>query len=107
MSDKGYAPPKTLKRKGHETLLQRHEEDVRELLSKGLKPKGIADSLCTMHKYPPRTITAKQVSDWIVYQKKNKRIKTPSVTGSGISADWQDSCKYFSIKHKCQTNVRR
>lgn len=76
---------------GKQTLLQRYEKELREGVEKGLKPKQIAETVCSTNLLPPNTITARQVSDWITYHKKNGTIRTPSVTGENIAADWDDS----------------
>jgi hypothetical protein len=48
-------------RTGKQTLLQQHEEDVREGLKKNLKPKQIAKLICIQNILPKDTITACQV----------------------------------------------
>lgn len=77
---------------GKDTLLGKHHKEVQELLERGLKPKAIADTICAQNSLPPRTITAKQVSDYIAYHKKNNSINVPKVTGSGVAASWGDDC---------------
>jgi hypothetical protein len=75
---------------GKQNLLQQHEEEVREGLKKNLRPKQIAEIICTKNLLPKATITAHQVTDWIAYHKRNKTIKTLPVTGPNVQADWNE-----------------
>jgi hypothetical protein len=59
-----------------------------------MRPKQIAEIICTKNLLPKDTVTARQVSNWIAYHKRNKTIKTPPVTGPNVQADWNDNCKY-------------
>jgi len=85
------------KKRGRKTLLQDHEAELIQMVAEGLRPKVIAETLCSRHSFPAKTITAKQVSDWISYRKSNKQIKTEPVTGPKIAADWEDSCVLYSV----------
>jgi hypothetical protein len=50
-----------------DTLVNKHKDDIIDLLNRGLHATTITDTICTMYHYPPNTITGKQVSDWIAY----------------------------------------
>jgi hypothetical protein len=69
---------------GKQTLLQQHEENVRERLKKNLKPKQIAKLICMKNLLLPKNTI---IADWIAYHKKNKIIKTPPVTGPDMQTD--------------------
>ena len=84
---------------GHHTLLQKHESTLVELIDHGLKPKEIAEMLCTANLLPTGSITPQQVSDWISYHKKNKRLNTPSVTSKTNKVEWADNCLFFCFSN--------
>ena len=84
------------KKGGKLTFLNTHEEEVIQMVEKKkLAPKQIADSLITKYSLNPDSVTPKQVSDFIRYRKKQGKIKTPSVTGPTIRAEYSDNC--FSL----------
>jgi len=81
------------KRAKRSSFVSDHKGEVQDLVQKGLHPFQIADTLVAQHNLPPKSVTAKQISDWIGKQKKKGKIKTKPVTEESVEANWNDSCE--------------
>src|SRR5687767_10983269 len=74
------------------SFLSDHKDEVEDMLSQNMRPHEIAKVLKAKHGLSETALSAKQVSDWISNRKKKSKIKTPTVKGNLINADWNDSC---------------
>lgn len=79
------------------TLVNQHADDIKNLLQEGHHSIAIADILRAKNRLPEGSITPKQVSDWITYQRKNGYLPTPAVSGDKMSASWSDNCMFLCI----------
>ncbi len=77
-----------------ETFLNQNQSEIWQLQSMGLKPKAIAQTLCTNHGLKKESVTPKQVSNWIQYKKRSGQHKTRPVSINNIRPDLSDSCMY-------------
>jgi hypothetical protein len=74
-----------------QTFLTTHADEVVSMHQKGMKPTAIATSLCLGQGLREGAVTGKQVSNWIYYHKKAKKIKTRSVCGKNGNLRADDS----------------
>jgi hypothetical protein len=73
-------------------LVNSHSDDIIDLINKGHGCSEIASAICSLYRYPDKSITGHQVSDLIGYQHKMGYLATPSVTGDKINANWSVNC---------------
>ncbi len=62
------------------SFLSKNGKEIWELESKGVKPLAIAHALCARGRLPKNAVTAKQVSNWISYQKRSGKHPTRKVS---------------------------
>lgn len=66
------------------SFLSNHADTIVKLNKAGLKPLAIATSLISENGLPKGAITGKQISDWLSYHKKAKKIKTLPVSAKNF-----------------------
>jgi hypothetical protein len=96
VTKKAKVTPKTTQQA--QTFLTSHEDDLIRMHKAGMKPTPIANTLCQNAGLREGAVTGKQVSNWLYYHKKSKKLKTRSVSGKNknLRAEEEDQgCMHF------------
>jgi len=92
---KAKVTPKTTQQA--QTFLTSHSDDLVRMHKAGMKPTPIANTLCQNTGLREGAVTGKQVSNWLYYHKKSKKLKTRSVSGKNKNLRAEDEDQGWQV----------